>query len=194
MATTIESPRASNVTGTRCGRPRSSTVASLATRAAARRARASSSDMVTAWRPRASSDRRRGAEIPAPEVQRHRPRLAGRLVRLARRVELGPGEEAVADARVDPVAELDAVLGQATGQLGHVVHADAGVLVAPEAEDGPAHPVRQVERRGRPRGAGLTGGGAAVAGRRPAPPQRGAGEREPGAHAEPHRGTAAAVP
>jgi hypothetical integral membrane protein (TIGR02206 family) len=94
-----------------------------------------------------ASGRRGRAQVLPPEVERQRPRLAGRLVRLVRRVELGARQEAVPQARVDLVPEVHAGLREPARQLGDVVHADALVLVAPEAEDGAGHAVGQLQRR-----------------------------------------------
>src|SRR5437660_9660782 len=75
------------------------------------RAGASEPEGGNAWtadaqRPRFALRRRRGAQVLAPQVQGQRPGLARWLVRLLRRVELGAGQEDVAQARVDPVPEV----------------------------------------------------------------------------------------
>src|SRR6266508_3807869 len=136
----------------------------------------------------AASDPGAGApEVPAVELERPLPRVVGRRERLVPGVEPDGAEKPVPEARVDGVAELHAPGTQLVGQPPHVLHADALVLVAPEADDRAVDAVHQRERLED----GVRAGRVARAGREPVVADRGTvvpfgcqGEHERAAQAE----------
>src|SRR5262249_41864922 len=73
------------------------------------------------------------------------PGVTGFVVGFVAGVELGGAHEAVADAGVDGVLEVDLALFESSCELPDVVHADAGILVAPEADEGSVHAAGELE-------------------------------------------------
>src|SRR5919202_5769768 len=128
-------------------------------------------------------------EVLAIEVDGARPGVAGLLVGRVLGVEARRRQEPVPQARVDLVLEVDAALLEGPRVLLDVVHPHAGVLVAPEREDGSLDLVDLLQRRDWPAARLLGGAGreAVEAHRRQVVPLGGQVEHPRAAHAEADR-------
>src|SRR6266540_1738552 len=91
----------------------------------------------------------RSAERMREELERPAPGLARLLVAIRARLE-APREEAVVEAQVYGVLELNATRVERAREFGDGVHPHPLVAIPPESEDGSGHAVDLVEwsRRG----------------------------------------------